>query len=566
MSPEQARGQAADARSDIFSFGALLHELITGRRAFERPTVPETMTAILREEPPPVSSAVALPPVLERVITRCLEKVPGDRFQNARDLAFAIENSSLSSATSAVIEGADTAPRRFGVLLGGQERRLIGNVTEAAAAPTPPARLTFVRGSASDPDGTKIGILDEATGAERILFRILGWDLLGLSWSSDARSIAVTRATAQGTASGFRVLPIDVATDVIGDIAGFPARVVRYDTRDGDLRTLFWAPGLFPLRGSSAAAVRFAVLEPGQIAFDAYKQEERLMEVRSPDDRMARPLTDGTSADRQPAYSPDGRSIIFASNRTGNLDIWTVDLQLGGLRQITDDPARDWDPAFTPDGRHVLFSSDRTGALEVWIADADGGNARQVTRDGVDAENPTQTRDGRYIVYSSSNPDHPGIWRIGPDGAGAARLVAANYILPEVSPDGRHALYATIDNSALRNTIRVMDVETGKPADFRIDLPFGPMSANVTYGRSRWLPDGREVAFVGLDERGRTGVYAQEFGPGRDTTTTRRRRAGFEEHLVTESFGIAPDAKRVIYGAIRETRQLMLAEGVAGVN
>jgi Tol biopolymer transport system component len=117
------------------------------------------------------------------------------------------------------------------------------------------------------------------------------------------------------------------------------------------------------------------------------------MEVRSPDDRMARPLTDGTSADRQPAYSPDGRSIIFASNRTGNLDIWTVDLQLGGLRQITDDPARDWDPAFTPDGRHVLFSSDRTGALEVWIADADGGNARQVTRDGVDARHGC--RDGK---------------------------------------------------------------------------------------------------------------------------------------------------------------------------
>jgi hypothetical protein len=61
--------------------------------------------------------------------------------------------------------------------------------------------------------------------------------------------------------------------------------------------------------------------------------------------------------------------------------------------------------------------------------------------------------------------------------------------------------------------MRVMDVETGKPADFRIDLPFGPMSANVTYGRSRWLPDGREVAFVGLDERGRTGVYAQELAP-----------------------------------------------------
>ena len=109
------------------------------------------------------------------------------------------------------------------------------------------------------------------------------------------------------------------------------------------------------------------------------------------------------------------------------------------------------------------------------------GNPRQVTKDGVDAENPTQTKDGRAVVYSSSNPAQPGIWRIAPDGSAAAHLTGGAYINPEVSPDGRYALAVQADYSALRNTVQVIDVSTGKFVDFRIDLSYGPLSANVTY-------------------------------------------------------------------------------------
>ena len=91
MAPEQVRGETVDARADIFSFGCVLHEMLTGQRAFARPSPIETMTAILHDVPPaPSRIRRDVPPGLDRLVARCLEKVPANRFQSARDLAFAL--------------------------------------------------------------------------------------------------------------------------------------------------------------------------------------------------------------------------------------------------------------------------------------------------------------------------------------------------------------------------------------------------------------------------------------------------------------------------------------------
>src|SRR6266508_1964452 len=90
MSPEQVRGSAADHRSDIFSLGALLYEMLTGERAFRRESDVETMMAILREDPLEAAAGKALPSELEEIVGHCLEKSPEERFQSARDLAFAL--------------------------------------------------------------------------------------------------------------------------------------------------------------------------------------------------------------------------------------------------------------------------------------------------------------------------------------------------------------------------------------------------------------------------------------------------------------------------------------------
>jgi eukaryotic-like serine/threonine-protein kinase len=99
MAPEQVRGAAVDSRTDIFAFGAVLYEMISGQRAFRRDTAAETMTAILKEDPPEFSETnQSVSPGVERIVRRCLEKQPEQRFQSAKDLAFALE--ALSSTTS----------------------------------------------------------------------------------------------------------------------------------------------------------------------------------------------------------------------------------------------------------------------------------------------------------------------------------------------------------------------------------------------------------------------------------------------------------------------------------
>jgi eukaryotic-like serine/threonine-protein kinase len=103
MSPEQVKGLAADHRSDLFSFAAILYEMLTGKRAFQRATSAETMAAILKEDPPVLSEVTAnLSPGLERIVHRCLEKSPDQRFQSASDLAFAIGTVSSANSSSSI--------------------------------------------------------------------------------------------------------------------------------------------------------------------------------------------------------------------------------------------------------------------------------------------------------------------------------------------------------------------------------------------------------------------------------------------------------------------------------
>ena len=114
MSPEQVRGEPIDARSDIFSFGTLLFEMLTGKRAFKKDTTAETMTAILREEPPELTETGWQGPLgIQRILARCLEKNVERRFQSASDLAFAIESLSGTGVTQKVTEPPVAAPRTW---------------------------------------------------------------------------------------------------------------------------------------------------------------------------------------------------------------------------------------------------------------------------------------------------------------------------------------------------------------------------------------------------------------------------------------------------------------------
>ncbi len=115
MSPEQVKGQNADHRSDLFSFGAILYEMLSGKRAFSGETSVETMSAILKQDPPELTETNrTAPPALERIVRHCLEKNPEERFQSARDVAFNLANISEISGGSTTLR-ALKAPRRLRV-------------------------------------------------------------------------------------------------------------------------------------------------------------------------------------------------------------------------------------------------------------------------------------------------------------------------------------------------------------------------------------------------------------------------------------------------------------------
>jgi eukaryotic-like serine/threonine-protein kinase len=147
MSPEQVRGNPADHRSDLFSLGTVLYEMVSGRRAFQRDTAAESMTAILKEEPPEFQSVgKPVPQALDRVVRRCLEKNPEERFQSARDLAFALEDMAPGSG-SAVPITAPFAPRHLRVTLiwaGLGALFVLGAGAAGWFLRTPPAPPSFV--------------------------------------------------------------------------------------------------------------------------------------------------------------------------------------------------------------------------------------------------------------------------------------------------------------------------------------------------------------------------------------------------------------------------------------
>ena len=133
MSPEQVKGKPADARSDIFSFGAILYEMLSGQRAFHRETAAETISAILKEDPPDLSvTNQNVPPGLERLVAHCLEKNPEQRFHSAHDLAFDLD--SLSGSSAAVTGASEAAIRDVGSRFGRRAAALLVLLLALSAA------------------------------------------------------------------------------------------------------------------------------------------------------------------------------------------------------------------------------------------------------------------------------------------------------------------------------------------------------------------------------------------------------------------------------------------------
>lgn len=475
----------------------------------------------------------------------------------------------------------DAGPTLFRVpLLGGDPVKLMDEVTGADWS-RDGRQIAFTRWVSGDRSGSVIGVASADGGDPREIGFAPGRSLICPRWSPDGRLIAAVNALAT-VATGFGVEIADVAhggsrrlerpgfptrqssviwsadsasvvyfqaESVVAWMTGSSARLIQQDVATGESQTIGWALNM------SATIDAFA---DGRLLIDTRSSRENLREVSLEAGSTTRWLTQGNSTDRQPVYSPDGQWVAFVSNRSGNLDLWTVNRATGAVRRLTDDPADDWDVSFPSHGRRILFGSNRGGPYEVWAIEPDGSRPRQISHDGAFAQNPAETPDGEWVVYASTNPAHAGLWRMRSDGQQAVRVTDAILQLPDMSPDGRHVLYV----DGITSEICVVRVEDGVQAPPCIQVA-RHKDTTVNLGRARWMPDGRAIAFVGQDDRGINGLFVQDFAPGRDTSVTRRPLAGFDPEFLTESFAIAPDGKAVVIAAWEQMFNVMITNPVS---
>lgn len=264
------------------------------------------------------------------------------------------------------------------------------------------------------------------------------------------------------------------ASSAGGALPGQSAQLIRHPLRWGSAKALLWLPDL--CQGVDLIGKEGLIL-------DALPQRQGLRVV--PLDGVPPTwLTRGGGSDRQPVVSPNGEWVAFSSNRSGNLDLWSVSLPTREVRRLTDDPGDDWDPAFNTDGSALVWSSNRSGHFEIWKAEAYGSAPRRVSTYGTDAENPHFSLDGTWIYHASGNPSGPGLWRLHPDGSGGERVVSGYTSVPVLSPDGRFAAYNA--ESVRKGQIRLVSLPNGKAC-----------AVEILEGlRSAWTPDGRTIAYI----------------------------------------------------------------------
>ncbi len=542
MSPEQVRGQVADARSDLFSLGVVLYEMVSGKRAFTGDSGVEVMNAILKHEPPELDAA--LPPVLDRMIRRCLEKKPEERFESARDLAFALE--SVSGTTSSGTQRIPEKPRRryawmiglaagalllvaAGVVLG---RRLTPRTSSLSFQ-----RISYRRGMVDNGrfanggrtiaysaawDGNQSRVYStQVESPESRDLGIINGHLLGVS-PSDEMALALT--------PHLGIVGVPAGTLARAPISGGTPREMADDIGAAD-----WTSD-----GKRLAVVR---VRPG------------FQQLEFPVGTVLYQTTGGIGS---PRISPKGDLIAFLDQPLGSSGslgtVATVDLK-GNKKTLT----QFWlgsltGLAWSSSGDEILFAASAYGVASSVYAVNPSGRQRliahlpgtfsvlDVAPDGrllmtravlssamfyqptLDSKETDMywhdlswvtdiSRDGKALLFSEggdatrSGEDYVAYIRR-TDGSAAVRLGPG---LPlEISPDGRWAL--VLGSSRAPSQLLFLPTGTGDARPLTHD--------GIHHLGAGWTPDGKRIVFVGNEPGHRIRYYVQSVdgGPPRAIT------------------------------------------------
>src|SRR5262245_30301410 len=352
MSPEQVKGKPADARSDIFSFGAILYEMLSGSRAFHRETAAETMSAILREEPPDLSATNKnVQPGLERVVRHCLEKSPEERFHSAHDLAFDLEAISGTSATSAAVSAAKGGGIRLGRI------PLLAAAALAAIALAAGYFLGKSKGTSAPPTFKHITFRGGAIWAAR--FGSDGKSILTTgAWDGKPAQIYVSRPESP-EAVPFGVPDADVA-------AVSPSGEVAVLLK-ADFNTAFTRAGTLARVAATGGTPRELLERVNYADWTPDGKDLGLVRVEGGRCRLELPagkvLYETTGWIGQPRISPKGDRIAFLDHPVVNDDGGTAAIvdKSGKKTTISPEYATAQGLAWSPDGSEVWYTAAEFG-------------------------------------------------------------------------------------------------------------------------------------------------------------------------------------------------------------
>ena len=526
MSPEQVRGQPVDHRSDIFSLGSILYETLCGQRAFQGPTSADTMGAILKEEPVELSTRVGdLPPGLGRVVHRCLEKDPGERFQSARDLSFNLElltrdeSRSVAGLTVPVKKRSHWRVALVSLLallaaagLGFMAaRRTVSPARNSA--PVVLKRLTDFVGMeefpALSPDEKSVAFTAAVGGRRQIWVRLLAGgaplqithddaDHLYPRWSSDSDSLVY-----------FSPAP---EPDGQGKIWEVPAL-------GGNARPLVTSIGGGDL---SHDGKHLAYFRSGKGQFE--------LTVADADGSNPRVLA-GLSTNfaySDLAWSPDDRMIGFQQGRVFSYDIYYVSATGGQPTKITQEGNLLAGFAWLPDSSGVVYATSRGDTvlylptMNLWSVRMGGKDLRQLTFGETSYASPDVDRSGN-LVASRSRVQFD-VWKY-PVGDNPQANVAHGIQIthqtgavqtPSVGPDDQEVAY--LSDSGGHGNIWILNLETDRSRQITFER-----DARIALGVPVWSPDGAHIAYV---TRSRTGWNVDQWIVNRDGTNAQKVSVG----------------------------------------
>ncbi len=572
MSPEQIRGKAADPRSDIFAFGAILYEMLSGKRAFDGASLTDINAAILRDDPPEISQTdPTIPLGLEHIVRHCLEKNAEERFHSARDLAFALQGLSVASGTQSRVAQAPgvrfsrwklplyaALAAAIALVLGVWLGKRLGYVQPAAFQ-----QLTFRRGTIHfarfTPDGNTVIYGAKLNGEDLAIFTTRPGSL-------ESRSLEIPKAdilSISSTENMAILLPEEGNTLAKVPLAGGAPR-----RRESNIQFADWTPD-----GAGLAVVRDAGVKT-QLEFP-----------------IGKALYSTAGYVTNPRFSPDGKLIAFIDHPSHRDDSGSVVIiDLAGKRTVLSTGwASAMGLAWSPKGDEIWFTASKTGDdRQLWAVDLsrhqrillstpdiltlqDISHGRVLlSQDDLHAEvvgmlsGSEKERDYSWLDLSSAvDLSDDGKMLLMDESGQAGGESAATYLrriedsLPvqlgqgeaaALSPDGKWALSFLSGSPA---KILVQPTGVGQPKEIiNEDI--------ASYQSASWLPDNKRFIFAGNAADHAARLYLQDVDGGKPRPITPE---GIDVSDIGGGFTVSPDGKSVALMSFNDEIFIYPSEG-----